>query len=58
MTCRLFLDLRPGEAIKIGGKAKVAVEEKSGQRVRLRVEADRSVPIERDEKQEGLRKAR
>lgn len=50
MTCRLFLDLRPGEAISIGGKAVVAVEEKSGQRVRLRVEADRSVPIVRDEK--------
>ena len=49
MTCRLFLDLRPGEAIRIGGEARVAVEEKSGQRVRLRVEAEGSVPIFRDD---------
>lgn len=48
MTCRLFLDLRPGEAIRIGG-ARVAIEEKSGQRVRLRVEAEGSVPIVRDD---------
>jgi sRNA-binding carbon storage regulator CsrA len=49
VTCRLFLDLRPGEAIRIGGEARVAIEEKSGQRVRLRVEAEGSVPIVRDD---------
>lgn len=42
----LKIDLRPGESIRIGD-AVVSVEEKSGQKVRLAVDAARSLPIRR-----------
>ena len=38
-------DLRPGEAVSIDGRITVRVEAKTGQIVRLAIEADRSIPI-------------
>lgn len=47
----LKLDLRIGESIKIGDHAVITLEEKSGQRARLAIEADKSVPVSRVQKQ-------
>lgn len=45
----LVTDLKVGETILIGG-AQVIIEEKSGQRVRLRIKADESIKIEKQNK--------
>lgn len=42
----LRLDLKVGESLKIGD-AVLTLEEKSGQRARFAIEADRSIPIAR-----------
>lgn len=39
MLRRQFFELRPGETVEIGA-ARVTLEQKSGQRARLRVESD------------------
>lgn len=44
---RLLVDLKVGEAVKINGPSVVTLEEKSGQRARLSIEADENVRIER-----------
>jgi hypothetical protein len=40
------VELKVGQTVQIGG-ASVTLEEKSGQRARLRVEAPASVPLDR-----------
>lgn len=47
----LKLDIRVGESVKIGEFAVVTVEKKSGNLVRLAVQADKSVPISRSGQQ-------
>ena len=42
----LYLDVEPGETVLIGG-ARVAVQKKSGSRVRLRIEADAVVSLQK-----------
>jgi sRNA-binding carbon storage regulator CsrA len=49
----LKIDLRPGEAILIGN-AVVTLESKSGQMARLSVQADKSVPVSRVQKQSSM----
>lgn len=51
----LKIDLRPGEAIRIGD-AVVTLESKSGQVARLSVQADKSVPIGRVNQASGFSK--
>lgn len=43
----LKIDLRPGERVKIGGVAIVTLEQKSGSRARLSIEADSDVKVEK-----------
>ena len=43
----LFLEIEPGEGIVIGADIRVKFEKKSGRKIRLRIEADRTVPIRR-----------
>lgn len=40
----LVTDIRVGESIYIG-EAKITIEEKKGQRARLRIQADKSIKI-------------
>jgi sRNA-binding carbon storage regulator CsrA len=47
----LRIELKPGESVSIGNIAVVTLEEKFGQIARLAIQADRSVPISRSEKQ-------
>lgn len=42
----LYLDFLPGEEVTVG-EAKITVQEKTGRRVRLKFEADRSIPIKK-----------
>jgi sRNA-binding carbon storage regulator CsrA len=48
----LKIDLEPGQTIKIGNYATITMEEKSGQRARLAIEADKSIPIHRPQRQQ------
>ena len=42
----LFIDLIPGDGLDIdSGRVYVTVEDKSGRRVRLRVDAEREIPV-------------
>ena len=44
----LFIDLTQGDKIDIdGGRIVVTVQDKSGQRVRLKIDADKRIPITR-----------
>jgi pyruvate kinase len=44
----ITIDVRVGEAVSIdGGRVHVVLIEKSGQRARMRIEADEGTPIER-----------
>lgn len=42
----LLMDMEPGDAVEIG-TAKIILEEKTGRRARIRIEADKSVPVKR-----------
>lgn len=42
----LVLDLRPGETVRVGGPASIAMLSKSGRVARLCVSADRSTSIQ------------
>lgn len=44
----LKLDIKPGESVKIGDIAVITLEEKSGKVARLSIQADKSVPIRRE----------
>lgn len=46
----LRLDLKPGESIRVGD-AVITLEDKSGRAARISVQADRSVPISRVQKE-------
>jgi sRNA-binding carbon storage regulator CsrA len=46
----LFIEIKPGETITIGTDIKIRLEEKSGQVARLAFDADRSVPIRKQER--------
>lgn len=49
---RLFMDLEPGDVVDVDdGRIQLTVVEKSGRRARVRFEADRSIPIVRNESQ-------
>jgi pyruvate kinase len=42
----LFMDLIPGDGLEMdNGRIKVTVEDKSGRRVRLRVDATKDIPV-------------
>lgn len=43
----LTLSVNVGQSVAIGGPATVRVEQKSGQSVRLVIDADRSIPIKK-----------
>jgi len=43
----LLIDMEPGDALDISGAVKITIEEKTGRRARVRVEADRSVQVKR-----------
>lgn len=47
----LRMDIKPGESIRIGNYAVITLEEKAGKASRLKIDADRSVPISRVEPQ-------
>jgi hypothetical protein len=50
------IDIRSGEAVSIdGGRVVVVLEEKSGQRARLRFEAEEGTPIERVQDRHNVR---
>lgn len=52
------IDIRSGEAISIdSGRVVVVLEEKSGQRARLRFEAEEGTPIERVQDRFNVRAA-
>lgn len=53
----LRLDLKPGDSFKIGDFALVTLEAKTGGRARLSVKADRSIPIDRKQKDSESRSA-
>jgi hypothetical protein len=56
MRKHLSIDIRLGEAVSIdGGSILVILEEKSGQRARLRFEADDATTIERVRSQHNVR---
>ncbi|MDO8415494.1 MAG: carbon storage regulator [Agitococcus sp.] len=42
----MHIDLKPGELLRIG-EAIVRIDQKSGQTIRLSIDADKSVPIKR-----------
>lgn len=51
---RMFVEMRVGERLKLyDGRVVVTVEQKSGQRSRLRIEADSSVKVEPPNKMAG-----
>lgn len=54
----MHVDLRVGESVKISGPATVMLEEKSGQRARLTIQADPGVKIERTARTSGADQAR
>lgn len=39
----LFLDVLPGETVSIGNGTRITVEEKSGQRTRMRIDSDEDI---------------
>lgn len=41
----LMMDMEPGDAISINGPAKITIEDKTGRRARIRIEADKSVQV-------------
>lgn len=42
----MFLDLKVGESLSIdGGRVKITLEDKSGKLARLRVVAEKSIPV-------------
>ena len=43
----LYLELEVGEGITIGAGIKIKLEQKTGRKVRLRIEADRLIPVKR-----------
>lgn len=43
----LFLDVQPGDVVRIGADTRVTIEHKRGQRTRLRIEAAAPVHVER-----------
>lgn len=43
----LHVDLKVGETVRVSGPATFTLEEKSGQRARLNIQADANVRIER-----------
>ena len=43
----LLMDVEPGESVEIGGTATITLEEKTGRRARLKIEADKSVQVKR-----------
>lgn len=43
----LYLDLKPGDAVHIGGGTVVRVERKSGQATRLRIDSEYKVTMDR-----------
>lgn len=43
----LFLELEPGEGITIGANITVKLEKKTGRKVRLKIEADRLIPVKK-----------
>ena len=50
------IDIRIGEGVSIdGGRVVVTLEEKSGQRARLRFEAEETTPIERVHNRHNVR---
>lgn len=52
-TSRQFVELRFGDRLVIGdGETIITLEQKTGCRARLRIETDRSVPIEREHDEE------
>lgn len=54
----LRIDLRPGEGVRVGDNVIVRLEQKSGNRARISVEADRSIAIEKlDESQRDTKHA-
>lgn len=47
MSAGLSLDLRVGDRVEIdGGRIALVLEQKTGQRARIRIEADRSIRID------------
>lgn len=46
---RLVLSRKPGEALIIGGPARVTIVEFRGNVVKLAIEADSDVPVDREE---------
>lgn len=56
MKRSLSIDVKVGEAVSIdGGRVVVTLEEKSGQRIRMRFEADEGTPIERVKNRHNVR---
>lgn len=50
----LLIDIAPGDSVEINGNAKITLEEKTGRRARIRIEADKSVQVKRlSGKQDG-----
>lgn len=47
----LKIELKPGESVRIGDIAVITLEEKLGKIARLAIEADRSVPVTRTQRQ-------
>lgn len=47
----LKIDLRVGESIKIGEYATITLEDKSGKIARLSIQADKSIPVSRAQRQ-------
>lgn len=43
----LFMDIEPGQAVNVNGPATIFIEEKTGRRTRLRIEAAKSVKVKR-----------
>lgn len=51
----LFLDLRIGESVSIDkGRVNITLREKSGQRARLEIQADKSVSVEKSQPRSNI----
>lgn len=46
----LRIDIKPGESVRIGDYAVITLEEKSGKIARLAIEADKTVPVSRTQR--------
>lgn len=42
----LYLDMKMGDTLKVGGKAEIKLAKKSGTSIRLEIQAERSIPVE------------